>query len=141
MIADPTHMPGIVGIAAIRCSLLTPQLMLAALTGATALVPSEYTKLRFYGKPSLKWEGSYVNGQRQEKATLEFSTDEKIDEGVRWAFVVWTASGKNYLIGQREPRYPVVTYSETTGKVGDTPNLRSYKVTYVAQKAVVECAV
>lgn len=93
----------------------------------------------FFGMPSLKWDGSTVNGARQEKSTLEFSTTEKLPEGEPLAFVVTVASGKQYLVGAREPKYPLINYSETTGAPDGDAALRSYKITHVAQKSVLPC--
>lgn len=123
----------------IRCADIPPHLMLASICGALIALALPVVVIKFYGHPSLKWTGTIVNGGRQEQATLEFTTSDLIPEGERVAFVVTAASGRQYLIGTREPNYPVVTYSETTGAPGGEAAVRTYKITYIAQKSVLPC--
>lgn len=134
-------LPGIVKIEVVRCSQLPANVMLTAITRGVVTLVMEPTEVKFFGKPTLKWEGSLVNNAPQEKATLEFSTTCRLHDNVRLAFIVTAASGKKYLIGAHEPKYPVVTYIETTGTTDGDAALRSYKVTHLARKSVLECIV
>lgn len=113
--------------------------MLMALCDVPSILSIPSTPIKFYGHPTLKWEGSKVNGARQEKTTLEFLTNEVLPDNKHIAFVVTTASGKQYLIGTREPKYPVITYSETSGAPDGEAALRAYKITHIAQKSVLPC--
>ncbi|PWL61029.1 MAG: hypothetical protein DBY35_06515 [Bacteroidales bacterium] len=132
-------LPGITAIRAVRCSDLLPNAMLRSIAGALIAIAAPSVTVSFHGIPALTWEGTTVNGSRQEKATLRFDTTEPLPEGERLAFVVTCASGEQYLLGTREPRFPVVEYSETTGKPGGDPAVRSYTVTHTAQKSVLRC--
>lgn len=132
-------LPGIVKIQMIRCADIHPYVMYASLCGAVVVLAMSAVTVKFYGTPSLKWDGSLINGSRQEKATLEFSTSEKIPEGERLAFVLTIASGKQYLIGAREPKYPQINYTETAGAPDGDAALRTYKITHIAQKSVLPC--
>lgn len=123
----------------IRCTDIHPHVMYVSLCGAVVALALSAVTVKFYGMPSLKWDGSLVNGSRQEKATLEFSTTEKLPEGERLAFVLTVASGKQYLIGAREPKYPQINYTETAGAPDGDAALRTYKITHVAQKSVLPC--
>lgn len=131
--------PGIVKIQMVRCADIQQHVMYSALSGALVALALPSVDIKFFGMPTLKWEGTTVNGARQEKATLEFSTTEKLPEGVHLAFVVSVASGKQYLVGAREPKYPLINYSETTGAPDGDAALRSYKITHVAPKSVLPC--
>lgn len=132
-------LPGIIKIQLVRCSDIQPHAMLASLSGTVIALALSAVKIKFYGTPSLKWDGSKVNGALQEKATLEFSTTEKLPESERIAFVITVASGKQYLIGTREPKYPRISYSETVGAPDGEAAMRTYKVTHVALKSVLPC--
>lgn len=131
--------PGIVKIQAVRCADLQPHLMYLSASGAVAVLALPSVPVEFFGTPSLKWDGSKTNGARVEKATLEFATADKLPENERLAFIVSTASGRQYLIGTREPKYPVVTYSETVGAPDGDAALRTYKITHIAPKSVLPC--
>lgn len=132
-------LPGIVKIQMIRCADIHPHVMYASLCGTVVALALSAVTVKFYGTPSLKWDGSLINGSRQEKATLEFSTSEKLPEGERLAFVLTVASGKQYLIGAREPKYPQINYTETAGAPDGDAALRTYKITHIAQKSVLPC--
>lgn len=110
-----------------------------SLCGALIALALPSVTVKFYGQPMLKWEGTTVDGARQEKATLEFSSTDRLPEGERLAFVVTVASGKQYLVGTREPKYPQINYTETTGAPDGDAALRTYKITHVALKSVLPC--
>lgn len=132
-------LPGIVKIQIVRCADIQPHAMQMSMCGTLVALALPAETIKFYGVPSLKWTGSLLNGSREEKSTLEFSTSAKLPEGELIAFVVTTASGKQCLIGTREPKYPQITYSETTGAPDGDAALRTYKVTHIAQKSVLPC--
>ena len=133
--------PGIVKIEVVRCAELPANVMLTAITRGSVTLVLEPEEVTFYGQPTLQWEGMLVNKAPQEKSTLEFKTPHRLHDDVRIAFIVTTASGKKYLIGSREGNYPVVTYTETTGTPDGEAALRSYKITHLARKSVLECIV
>ncbi len=132
-------LPGIVKIQMVRCSDIQPHVMLTSICGAVVALAIPSVPVKFYGRPSFKWDGSKINGARQEKSTLEFSTTDRLPEGEWLAFVITAASGKQYLIGAREPKYPQINYSETAGAPDGEAALRTYKITHVAQKSVLPC--
>lgn len=132
-------LPGIVKIEMVRCAHIQPHVMLASICGALVVLALPSVPVKFYGQPTLKWDGSKANGAPQEKSTLEFSTTDKLPEGERLAFVLTIASGKQYLIGAREPKYPQISYSETVGAPDGEAALRTYKITHIAQKSVLPC--
>ena len=134
-------LPGIVKIEVVRCDQLPDNVILTAITRGVVTLVLQPQEVKFYGQPSLKWEGSLVNKAPQEKSTLEFRTPMRLRDDVRLAFIVTAASGKKYLIGSREGKYPVVTYTETTGAPDGEAALRTYKITHIARKSVLECIV
>lgn len=132
-------LPGIVKIQMLRCSDIQPHVMYASISGALVALALPAVTIKFFGQPSLKWNGTIVNGTRQEKSTLEFSTTEILPEGEWLAFVLTVASGKQFLVGAREPKYPVINYSDTAGSPAGEAALRTYKITHVAPKSVLPC--
>lgn len=132
-------LPGIVKIQFLRCADIQPHVMQMSKCGITVALAIDAQSIGFFGTPSLKWDGTVVNGARQEQSTLEFRTADKLPEGELLAFVVAVASGRQYLIGAREPNYPEVSYSETAGAPDGEAALRTYKITHIAQKSVLPC--
>ncbi|MDE5988944.1 MAG: hypothetical protein K2H17_06065 [Duncaniella sp.] len=131
--------PGLRKIQIIRCKDLPSGLMLHSICGCIVAIVAPAVSVEFVGRPVLRWEGSKVNGTRQENSTLEFSTVNPLPEGEKLAFVVTTAAGKQYLIGAREGCAPIINYSDSTGEPGGSAAVRSYKITHVAQKSVLPC--
>lgn len=134
-------LPGIRKIQIVRCNDLSSGLMLHSICGCIIAIAAPAVTVEFVGRPTLKWEGSKVNGSRQEKSTLEFSTVHLLPEGEHLAFVVTGAGGKQYLIGTRESRFPVINYSDSTGEPGGSPAVRTYNITHIAQKSVLPCVI
>lgn len=132
-------LPGIRKIQIVRCADLPAGVMLHSICGCLVAISAPAEDIEFCGKPTLSWEGSKVNGSRQEKSTLQFSTVHHIPEREHIAFVITAADGSQYLIGSREGRFPVIEYSDTTGEVGRTASVRTYKITHIAQKSVLPC--
>lgn len=132
-------LPGIRKIQIVRCDALPAGLMLHSICGCMVAIAAPSVTVDFVGRPILKWEGSKVNGTRQEKSTLEFSTLHPLPEGENLAFVVTDAGGRQKLIGTREGRYPIISYSDSTGEPGGSPAVRTYKITHIAQKSVLPC--
>lgn len=133
------RLPGIIKIQIIRCSDLPDNLMFNSICGVKVAIVAASEALSFIGRPVLSWEGSKVNGVRQEKSTLKFSTTYHLPEGERLAFVVTGAANFQYIIGTKEPNYPEISYEETTGNPGSDSAVRTYKITHIAQKSVLPC--
>lgn len=136
---NTSTIPGIVKIQFIYAEHLRPHLMYSSMAGAIPALAAPASNIPFFGTPTLKWESVMENGVAREKATLEFNSKGYVNTVARGGFVVTLASGKQYLIGTREPKYPQITFSETTGTPGGEAAVRTYKITHVAQKSVLPC--
>lgn len=130
--------PGIVKIEYVACKVLPRSIMLQSMTGATVTINAPRINVPFLGLPELSWSGSRKKGRIQEKSTLEFRSGVDLPQG-RYAFLVTTASGEQYIIGTHEGRAPMVEYEDTTGKLNGDGAVRTYKVTHIAQKSVIRC--
>lgn len=133
-------LPGITKIEIISCSKLPADIMMRSITtGIPIAIVAEAKLIAFVGRPELKWEGTIINGSRQEKTTFEFSSVEHLPEHERIAFIVSTAGDRKYIVGTKEPNYPIISYNETTGKTTGEAAVRTYKITHIAQKSVIQC--
>ena len=130
--------PGIASIHMVNRVDLPNNCMLQSIGGAVVSLLCDAAPVSFIGEAVLSLEGTCLGSVRQEKATLTFSTLDKLPEYGAYAFVVTCVNGNQYLIGTREPRYPVVTYEETTGKLSGAAAVRTYKITHIAEKSVLE---
>lgn len=133
------RLPGIKKIQIVRCSDLPQSAMLHSICCSVVAIFAPAETIKFTGRPVLSWEGSKVNGKRQEKSTLQFSTAHPLPEDEHIAFVVTCPDGSQYLIGTREPNYPEISYKETTGNPGSDAAVRTYEIKHIAQKSVLPC--
>lgn len=132
-------LPGIVSIRYTDCDNIQPHVMQQSISGATIDLAVSTEKISFFGVPKCQWSGTLASGCREEKATLEFATSDILPEGRRLAFIVTVASGRQFLIGSREAKYPQIEYDETTGSPSGDAAVRTYKITHVALKSVLPC--
>lgn len=132
-------LPGIVSIRYTDCGNLQPHVMQQSISGAVIDLAVDAVKINFFDVPKCQWSGTLSSGCREEKSTLEFATTDILPEGRRLAFILTLASGKQFLIGSREPNYPMVEYSESTGSPSGEAAVRTYKITHVALKSVLPC--
>ena len=123
--------PGVRRIYALPCASLPPNLMLTAICGGScAMFRRSLTPVPFAGKPSFTREGSLLKGSRAQKTVLEFRSDYIVPEGVRMAFVVEQVNGNVWLVGSREPNYPVIEYTDSAGDPAGDPAVRTYRITH-----------
>lgn len=132
-------LPGIKKLHILSVNDLPENVMLHSQRGLIVALAAPSEQIELIGTPTLKWEGSKVNGCRQESATLEFSTIHPLPELPDLAFVVSCVNGKQYLIGSREGRRPIVNYTGSTGDPRGSASVYSYKITHIAQKSVLPC--
>lgn len=110
---------------------LPRNLMLTSICrGAYTTFLDSLTEIPFSGKPIFKREGTLLNGVRAEKSSLEFRSDLLLPEDKRISFVVEQVNGLCWLIGTREPNYPVVEYTDTSGDPAGDPAIRTYSITH-----------
>lgn len=138
---NKAQFPGVRHIYTVRCADLAPNLTLQAICGYEVAINAPMKLVNHSGRAKLTREGAKINGVMSETSTLEFSTADVLPEQEHIAFVVSCANGENYLIGAREPIYPSISYTQTTGDVdGETP-LRSYKIAHTAQRSAITCII
>lgn len=139
--SSATRFPEITELGYVPCRLLTPDIMLQSMTGQIVAVSAPITPINIISQATFSWEGTIANHARQEKATLKFITLDIIHDNEPIAFLITTAAGKQYIVGKREGRYPIINYSDTTGQRAGDRAARTYTVTYIAAKAAIECVV
>lgn len=136
---DRRRIPGIKKIQIVRCRHLTPHVELHSICGNAVAIAAPAQDVPFTGRPLLEWEGERVNGRWRQKSTLTFSSSMELPEDEYLAFVITKADGGQLLIGAKEPNYPVITYTDSTGNPGGEPAIRQYKITHIALKSAVAC--
>lgn len=125
-------LPGVRRIYSVLCRDLAPGSMLSAIAGAApiAMFRDDLTEIPFSGQPTFRREAKHVNGARAYTSTLEFRSSVVLLDYVPMAFVVEQVNGSVWLIGAREPNYPVMEFVEDAGAPAGEPAVRTYTVTH-----------
>lgn len=131
-------LPSIIKIGYVPCSLLAPNILQKYLAGVPVGIFQIPTDVEHYGNAKCEAEQEYDNGSYSEKAVLSFTTTQSILNYSNLAFIVTTAEGRSFVIGQREEPFPIVEISE---KINEDTNIYEVKVTFTCQKSLVPCVV
>ena len=94
------------------------------------------THIELYGDASCEAASEHDNGSSLEKTTLQFTTTDEIPASQELAFVVEDVQGKSYIIGQKEPPFPMV---EIETKIDGKENVKEVKVVSFAKKSLIKC--
>lgn len=129
-------LPGIKSIGYLPCANLSPLIMQKHLARIPIGVFSAITPIEHYGNASCEADGEYDHGRILQKTTLKFSTTDEIPHS-HIAFVVTDVEGKSWVIGRREPPYPIV---EILRKKDVSYNITEVEVKFTAQKSLISCA-
>lgn len=133
---DNYNMPGIVDVRYLNPGDVPPKIQNAYAAGMPTSVFVDGTQMSLHGKPSCQAVEEHSNNGRIEKATLTFMTaDEVPPAGMLW--MIKQASGEWYLIGRREPPYPIVKVQRSTGEPGGEPSIKTVTVEYQCFKALI----
>ena len=130
-------LPGIKSIGYLPCANLSPLIMQKHIVGIPVGVFSAITPIEHYGNASCEAESEYDHGRKLQKTKLKFSTTDEIPIDKHLAFVVTDAEGKSWLIGLREPPYPIAEY---TRLIDREKRLSEVEVSFTARKSLIPCA-
>lgn len=131
-----TILPGITSIGYALCADLPPAIPFTALAGCPVDMPEQVISVPFSGSPTCEAVASTVDHGQKETVTLQFATACRLPHHMRLAFVVGTADGQRYLIGAKEPPFPICEVSFSTGSAEGDPAVSSVKVTCKSVKAL-----
>lgn len=116
----------------VPCNLLPPDILLKHLSGMPVAVFASTTPIEHYGDASCEAVSEYDNGSSLEKTTLQFTTTDEIPRNQELAFVIEDVQGKSYIIGQKEPPFPMV---EIETKIDGKENVTQVKVVFISKKS------
>ena len=133
-------LPGIKFVGIVKCELLQREIGLKALAGMSVGIFTDVVAVNFVGVPTVECQSDYDNNGRIEQVTLRFLTTNALPSLRKVAFIVTDCNGASYVIGQREPPFPIVKLSRTTGSPSGDPSATTVEVTLYAHKALVPCS-
>ena len=134
-------LPGIHRLFYVCSNDLPPDLMLKAISGVKVGIYTMPKEIYTDGNAECETETDFDNNSSLEKVTLKFSALVALPIHLHLAFVIHTAAGHDYLIGCKEPPYPVVKVKSTTGTPDGQRNIINYEVSFTARKAFIPCVV
>lgn len=134
-------LPGIFKIGFLECSKLAPQLALKSIAGVPIAILTDITNIKFSGEPTCEAVSDINNNGRVEKTTLKFVTTQKIPDNLHLAFVVQCVNGENYIMGAKEPPFPIIKITKVTGTASGDVSAFSVEITHTAIKSLLPIVV
>ena len=109
---------------------------------ATANLPigvfADIFPVPFVGEAICETETEFDNNDYRQKVQLTFSTTTSLPS-CRLAFIIRTATGKQYLIGTADHPFPIVKSIDSTGELDGEKAATKYTITYTNKLALVPC--
>lgn len=134
---DTQRLPGVKLIGWLDCNSLPARADLHGITGTPLRIFAGITPVWFVDEPQCKCVTSRERGCISDTATLEFSTTERLPIHRRLGFVVVDQEGAKWLIGAKEPPFPVVECTAEMGAPSGKQSVLTYKVTHKALRSLV----
>lgn len=101
-----------------------------SMAGELPFIAASFIPVKFHGNALLETECLTDANGKSTTATITFNSLADIPLNRRLAFLVQTAGGEYRLVGTRERRYPVVSYTESSGTPDGEAACRTYKITH-----------
>lgn len=133
--------PGITRVGYLSADLLPAYTTYAALAGAPVVLFVAPTLVPLSGNATLQVEQSNEHNGSAESITLSFRTAHHLPRQGTVAFIVWTAAGQCYLIGQLERPALAIQATQQTGTPDGDPAAYQYEVKHTAPIALKPCRV
>lgn len=133
-------MPGIIAVKWMHAEEVAPHIREKFVAGLPVAIGAVGNMMTLVDVASAEGLTTVENNGLTGKATLEFKTldDVPTDEDIVWA--AQDADEEWYIIGARERPYPVVEVSQSTGKPGGDPAIKTVKVSLTARIALIPAA-
>ena len=132
------QLPGIIRVGWIECNTLPPHMQLKARAGMPVETASDVNYIEIQGEAVAKRTAKHDRHGESESATLEFHTLERLPSRNKIAFIADCVDGHRYIIGNREPPYPVIETTESSGAASSERAGYDVKVSHVGVKAMIK---
>lgn len=133
--------PGITRIGYLSADLLPAYTTYNAIAGAPVVLFTAPLRIPLSGYADLQVEQSNEHNGTAESLTLSFRTAHSLPRHNALAFIVWTAAGQCYLIGQKEQPAVAIQCTQLTGTPDGDPAAYRYEVKHTAPIALKPCKV
>lgn len=131
-------LPGLRYVGYADARTLQPDIPVRAKAGEPVAALARFTPVAFVGIPLAGMETDTDDGGGEiQTATLTFRTERPVDFGAAPAFKVIDIAGREFLIGSKEPPWPVVKQTRTTGTPDGDPAGCEYTVTHTSIRTLI----
>jgi hypothetical protein len=134
-------LPGITAIYHLDCHNLIENVALRGICQMAVPILTALNAVEVFDEAECRCKTERNGGSHQDTATLKFLSDGLLPIHKDLGFVVTDVNGKSYLIGAKEPPYPVVEVENRCGLPGDDGAGFYYEVKHVAIKSLIPCTI
>ncbi len=131
--------PGIIEIGYLKADILPANTTYNALAGVPIVLFVRPTVVPLSSNASLEVEQTNERNGTVESLTLTFRSATRLPRHCAVAFVIRTANGQYYLIGQSERLYLAITATQMTGTPDGDPAVYQYEVKHTASIVLKPC--
>ena len=133
------RLPGITKIWYVPADTLMSGITQRALANLPIGVFADIFPVPFVGEAICETETEFDNNDYRQKVQLTFSTTTLLPS-CRLAFIIRTATGKQYLIGTADHPFSIVKSIDSTGELDGEKAATKYTITYTNKLALIPCS-
>lgn len=130
-------LPGIRSISYVAANVLPDHIAYMRASRIPIKLNIMQTSVPFVGEPTCETESTKINKAKKQSTTLNFRCTQPLPEDYALAFVVTDNNSQNWLIGQREEPFPLVSCTQTFGTTDGDPSSLTVAVTFEASEALI----
>ena len=134
-------LPGIQSIGWVDCEKLQSNVALNGICGNRIPVLTEILPVPFFGQASCECSETKESGGVVATATLSFKSDVVFPLHTHLGFVVTDNNGKSWLIGSKEPPFPMMKMCIYFGDCESKSAGISYEIKHTAIKTLLPCQI
>ena len=132
-------LPGIIKIQAIKAANLPADISLRHQVGLPLASVGDFASIPIVGTSTGTLTSEYDHRYYVQTAEIAIRTTERLRFNDRMAFVITTVNSNSFLLGTKEPPYPVLLEGATFGKPEEEGSYYDYTLSYVSPQALREC--
>lgn len=132
-------LPGIIKIQAVKAAQLPADISLRHQVGLPLTIVGDFAGTPILGTSTGTLTSKYDHNYYVQTAEIAIRTTERLRFSDRMAFVITTVNGNSFLLGTKEPPYPILLEGATFGKPDEESSCYDYTLSYVSPQALREC--
>lgn len=134
-------LPGVKAIYQLECNHLLENVALRGICKMSVPVLTALNEVEIFDNAECECQTERSDSASIDTATLKFQCEKYLPSHLHLGFVVVDVNGDSYLIGAKEPPFPIVKVQRKCGTPGDDSSCYRYEVSHTAVKSLIPCTI